>query len=31
VEKDVDLSTVEEVECDDLDGEGYRSIMNIIS
>jgi len=30
-EKDVDLSTVEEVECDDLDGEGYRSIMNIIS
>jgi hypothetical protein len=31
VENDVDLSTVEEVECDDLDGEGYRSIMNIIS
>ncbi|HVP24505.1 MAG TPA: hypothetical protein VMS81_00805 [Methanomicrobiales archaeon] len=30
-EKDVDLTTVEEVECDDLDGEGYRSIMNIIS
>ncbi|MGA2934164.1 MAG: hypothetical protein ABSD81_03300 [Methanomicrobiales archaeon] len=30
-EKDVDLSTVEEVECDDLGGEGYRSIMNIIS
>lgn len=30
-EKDVDLSTVEEAECDDLDGEGYRSIMNIIS
>jgi hypothetical protein len=30
-EKDVGLSTVEEVECDDLDGEGYRSIMNIIS
>jgi hypothetical protein len=30
-EKDVDLSTVEEVECDDLDGEGYRSIMSIIS
>ena len=30
-EKDVDLSTVEVVECDDLDGEGYRSIMNIIS
>jgi hypothetical protein len=29
--RDVDLSTVEEVECDDLDGEGYRSIMNIIS
>jgi hypothetical protein len=29
--KDVDLSTVEEVECDDLDGEGYRSIMNILS
>ena len=29
--KDVDLSTVEEVECDDSDGEGYRSIMNIIS
>jgi hypothetical protein len=31
VVKEVDLSTVEEVECDDLDGEGYRSIMNIIS
>ncbi|MDD1664809.1 MAG: hypothetical protein LUQ32_05600 [Methanomicrobiales archaeon] len=30
-EKDVDLATVEEVECDDLDREGYRSIMNIIS
>ena len=30
-EKDVDLATVEEVECDDLDAEGYRSIMNIIS
>lgn len=30
-ERDVDLATVEEVECDDLDGEGYRSIMNIIS
>jgi hypothetical protein len=30
-EKDVELSTVEEVECDDLDGEGYRSIMSIIS
>jgi hypothetical protein len=30
-EKDVDLSTVEEVECDDLGGEGYLSIMNIIS
>jgi len=30
-EKDVDLSTVEEVECDDLDGEGYRSIMSILS
>ena len=30
-EKDVDLSTVEEVECDDLEGEGYRSIMSIIS
>jgi hypothetical protein len=30
-EKDVDLSTVEEVECDDLDGEGYRSIMGILS
>lgn len=30
-EKDVDLRTVEEVECDDLDSEGYRSIMNIIS
>jgi hypothetical protein len=30
-EKDVDLGTVEEVECDDLDSEGYRSIMNIIS
>jgi hypothetical protein len=30
-EKDVDLATVEEVECDDLDGEGYLSIMNIIS
>ena len=30
-EKDVDLATVEEVECDDLDGEGYRSIMSIIS
>jgi len=29
-EKDVDLATVEEVECDDLDGEGYLSIMNII-
>ena len=30
-EKEVDLSTVEAVECDDLDGEGYRSIMSIIS
>ena len=30
-EKEVDLTTVEEVECDDLDGEGYRSIMSIIS
>jgi hypothetical protein len=30
-EKDVDLSTVEEVECDDVSGEGYRSIMSIIS
>ncbi|MDD1664893.1 MAG: hypothetical protein LUQ32_06025 [Methanomicrobiales archaeon] len=30
-EKDVDLGTIEEVECDDLDSEGYRSIMNIIS
>ena len=30
-EKDVDLSTVEEVECDDPEGEGYRSIMSIIS
>ena len=30
-EKDVDLSKVEEVECDDLDGEGYHSILNIIS
>jgi hypothetical protein len=30
-EKDVDLAMVEEVECDDLDGEGYRSIMSIIS
>jgi hypothetical protein len=30
-EKDVDLSTVEEVECDDLGGEGYRSIMSILS
>jgi len=30
-EKDVDLSAVEEVECDDLGGEGYRSIMSIIS
>jgi hypothetical protein len=30
-EKEVDLATVEEVECDDLDGEGYRSIMSIIS
>jgi len=30
-EKDVDLATVEVVECDDLGGEGYRSIMNIIS
>ena len=30
-EKDVDLATVEEVECDDLDGEGYRSIMGILS
>jgi hypothetical protein len=30
-EKDVDLSTVELVECDDLDAEGYRSIMSIIS
>ena len=30
-EKDVDLPTVEEVECDDLGGEGYRSIMNLIS
>ena len=30
-EKDVDLATVEEVECDDTGGEGYRSIMNIIS
>ncbi|MDD1670156.1 MAG: hypothetical protein LUQ67_02390 [Methanomicrobiales archaeon] len=30
-ERDVDLSTVEEVECDDLSGEGYRSIMSIIS
>ena len=29
-EKDVDLSKVDEVECDDLGGEGYRSIMNII-
>jgi hypothetical protein len=30
-EKDVDLATVEVVECDDVDGEGYRSIMSIIS
>ena len=30
-EKDVDLLAVEEVECDDTDREGYRSIMNIIS
>ena len=30
-EKDVDLSTVEEVECDDLGGEGYRSLTSIIS
>jgi hypothetical protein len=30
-EKDVDLSVVEEVECDDLGGEGYRSIMSILS
>jgi hypothetical protein len=30
-EKDLDLATVEEVECDDLEGEGYRSIMSIIS
>ena len=30
-EKDVDLAMVEEVECDDLDCEGYLSIMNIIS
>jgi len=30
-EKDVDLLAVEEVECDDLGGEGYRSIMSIIS
>ena len=30
-EKDVDLSTVELVECDDLDREGFRSIMSIIS
>ena len=30
-EKDGDLGTIEEVECDDLDSEGYRSIMNIIS
>ena len=30
-EKDVDLPTVEEVECDDVSGEGYRSIMNILS
>ncbi|HMA04723.1 MAG TPA: hypothetical protein VKO45_02225 [Methanomicrobiales archaeon] len=29
--KDVDLSAVEEVECDDLSGEGYRSITSIIS
>jgi hypothetical protein len=31
VVKEVDLSAVEEVECDDLGGEGYRSIMSIIS
>jgi hypothetical protein len=31
VVKEVDLSAVEEAECDDLDGEGYRSIMSIIS
>ena len=30
-EKEVDLTAVEEVECDDTDGEGYRSIMSIIS
>jgi len=30
-EKDVDLSTVEVVECDDLGGEGYRSTMSILS
>jgi hypothetical protein len=30
-EKDVDLPAVEEVECDDLDSDGYRSIMNLIS
>ncbi|HXW98412.1 MAG TPA: hypothetical protein VEI51_01655 [Methanomicrobiales archaeon] len=30
-EKGVDLSMVEEVECDDTEGEGYRSIMSIIS
>jgi len=30
-EKEVDLTAVEEVECDDTDGEGYRSLMNILS
>jgi hypothetical protein len=30
-EKDADLTTVDEVECDDLSCEGYRSIMSIIS
>jgi len=29
--EDVDLATVEAVTCDDATGEGYRSIMNIIS
>ena len=30
-EKEVDLAAVEEVECDDTDGEGYRSLMSILS
>ncbi|MDH7593416.1 MAG: hypothetical protein QHG99_03555 [Methanomicrobiales archaeon] len=30
-EEKIDFSRVESVECDDLKGEGFRSIMNIIS